>query len=333
MRVLHDVDLRKWHTLASPAVAETLYLIESDEEIADLPEGTQIIGAGSNIIFREYIRTPLARLVTQGWTKHLNEFEDAVCVTANAGHNWHDFVAQMVANGWQGLENLALIPGTVGAAPVQNIGAYGVEVAQYITRVTARHRDGKRRYSFPANQCGFAYRYSHFKDIFRDWIITQVHFSLNKVPNLCLTYPGLQGQEDRLTTAQAVFDEVVAIRRTKLPDPGTHPNAGSFFHNPVVDAEHAERLAQQYPHMPAYPQADGRVKIPAAWLIEQAGLKGFSQGAVGISPQHALVLVNHGGTGGDILRFAAHVKEKVRALSGIDLHIEPTVIGENSHGL
>ena len=328
MQVLHHVDLRGHHTLAAPLFADSLMLIEKEEELLSLPADAVIIGSGSNVIFAANIREPLAKLCTQGW-RLLSEEEAHVDVAVKAGQEWHAFVCASVAAGWQGLENLALIPGTVGAAPVQNIGAYGVEVGQFILAVRVYDRHARQFQEIAGEECGFAYRHSHFKGKWLGrFIITEVVFRLNKIAQLCLAYAGLA--ERGLNSAQAVLDAVIAIRTSRLPDPRVEPNAGSFFHNPVVDSAHVERLRERWPHMPAHPTAGG-MKIPAAWLIEQAGLKGYRQGAVGMSAQHALVLTNHGGSGRDILQFAALVQAKVRECFAIDLHIEPIVIGEDAH--
>lgn len=330
MQSLQHVDLRGYHTLAAPLFADTLTLIEADDELAALPRHALMLGRGSNIIFADHVQIPLARLQTQGW-QVVSEDDAHVHVVVKAGQEWHDFVRESVMHGWQGLENLALIPGTVGAAPVQNIGAYGVEVGQYIAQVHVYDREEKRFLTIPESACGFAYRQSHFKGQWRArYIITAVEFRLNKVPQLCLTYAGLADQREALTTPQAVMDAVVAIRQSKLPDPTIYPNAGSFFHNPVISREAFAHVHAAHPDIPAHIGAGG-VKIPAAWLIEQVGLKGYRDGAVSISPQHALVLINEGGSGQDILRFAAMVQARVRERFAIDLHIEPIIIGGLAH--
>lgn len=327
MQILRHVDLSVYHTLAAPLVADSLTLIEADSELPALSRQCVILGRGSNVIFADNIRLPLAKLCTNGW-QVVAENADHVSVRVKGGHEWHQLVMQTVGQGWQGLENLALIPGTVGAAPVQNIGAYGVEAGQFIEQVGAYDRLGGKQVQIPGEKCGFAYRNSYFKRQWRErFIITDVTFRLNKTPRLCLSYAGLKEKRDQLQSARAVMDEVIAIRQSKLPDPETTPNAGSFFHNPVVDMEKFALLRERYPQIPAHP-TDYGMKIPAAWLIEQAGMKGFRQGKVGMSAQHALVLTNQGGSGRDILQFAALVQAAVWQRFVIDLHIEPIVIGE-----
>ncbi|MDO5090508.1 MAG: UDP-N-acetylmuramate dehydrogenase [Cardiobacteriaceae bacterium] len=327
MQSLRHVDLRDYHTLAAPLFADSLTLIDTETELAALPRHAIILGRGSNVIFADDIQIPLVKLATHGW--HIvTERSDSVSVRVKGGHEWHDFVVASVEAGWQGLENLALIPGTVGAAPVQNIGAYGVEVGQFIEQVGAYDRLTSRQVQIPGEKCGFAYRNSYFKRQWRErFIITDVTFRLNKIPKLCLDYAGLREKRDTLTDARAVMHEIIHIRESKLPDPAREPNAGSFFHNPVIDREKFALLRERYPDMPAH-TVGGGMKIPAAWLIEQAGMKGFRQGKVGMSAQHALVLTNQGGSGRDILQFAALVQAAVWQRFVIDLHIEPIVIGE-----
>lgn len=327
MQSLRHVDLRDYHTLAAPLVADSLVLIEAEEELATLPRQCVILGRGSNVIFADNIHVPLVKLRTEGW-QVVAENADSVSVRVKGGHEWHRFVTESVEHGWQGLENLALIPGTIGASPVQNIGAYGVEAGQFIEQVGAYDRLGGRQVQIPGEKCGFSYRNSYFKRQWRErFIITDVTFRLNKTARLCLDYAGLKEKRDQLGNARAVMEEVIAIRQSKLPDPAKEPNAGSFFHNPVVDMEKFALLRERYPQMPAHSTGKG-MKIPAAWLIEQAGMKGFRQGKVGMSAQHALVLTNHGGSGRDILQFAALVQAAVWQRFVIDLHIEPIVIGE-----
>lgn len=325
MQVLHHVDLRGYHTLAAPLFADSLLLIEHEDELADLPQDAMLIGGGSNVIFATDVQRPLAKLMTRGWQVQ-TEDDAHITVAVKGGENWHNFVLASVAAGWQGLENLALIPGTVGAAPVQNIGAYGVEAGQFIAGVRVYDRRERTFHEIDGQDCGFAYRHSHFKGKWRErYVIVEVYFRLNKKAQLCLAYAGLADKD--LRSAQQVCEAVIAIRQSRLPDPQDFPNAGSFFHNPVVDAAQVEALRRSYPDMPAHAVANG-MKIPAAWLIEQAGLKGFRDGKVGISPQHALVLINHGGSGRDILQFAALVQDRVRERFAISLCIEPIIIGE-----
>src|SRR5690606_19757793 len=241
-------------------------------------------------------------------------------VEAAAGEPWHGFVDHCLSQGWPGLENLALIPGTVGAAPVQDIGAYGLELDQRLPSVVAWDLRAGRERELRADECGFAYRDSLFKrDGAGRWLIVRVRFALPKawVPRLdypdVRDYPGLHADDPR-----QIFDAVCDIRRRKLPDPVVLGNAGRFFKHPVVPGDQANGLKQRFPDLRTYPQADGRVKLAAGWLIEQAGWKGRRLGPVGMHDRQALVLVNHGGAqAADVLALAQAVRADVQARFGV----------------
>lgn len=345
MRIEHDVDLRDWHTFRLPARAAELVVIERDADWAawrarrqavPLPE--VIVGEGSNVLFVADFPGRVVRIATRGWQVVAETATERV-IEAAAGEAWAPFVAALVARGWGGLENLAAIPGTVGAAPVQNIGAYGLEVGERITAVTIWHRTSGETRTVAASELAFGYRTSWFKTgAARDWVIRSVRFALPKRAALRPHYPDLQ----RWLTAQgieladlppdaavrAVHDAVVAVRAAKLPDPKVSGNAGSFFLNPILTADEWQRLRECAPEVPGFPLADGRWKAPAAWLIEQAGLKGAQMGGVAVDTRHALVLVNLGdGTGTDLLRLMRRIQEAVAARFGVMLQPEPTLIG------
>jgi len=258
---------------------------------------------------------------------------DAVVLKVAAGESWHALVQWSLQRGYYGLENLALIPGTVGAAPIQNIGAYGVEIAPFIRRVHTIGIDDRQRVNLSADECEFGYRDSIFKRGLRDKvIITSIELVLSKKPRLQLSYPALRNYLDSHTadelTPQAVFDAVVEIRRSRLPDPADTPNAGSFFKNPVITQQQLAEIVGRAPDLPQYPQDDGQVKLPAAWLIDQCGWKGKRVGGFGVHPQHALVLVNYGGDkGSELLALAGEIRRSVFDAYGIDLEIEPRVYG------
>ena len=263
----------------------------------------------------------------------LDDAEDTVLLRVAAGENWHTLVQWTLARNYFGLENLALIPGTVGAAPIQNIGAYGVELAPFVQRVFAiRIEDGKPL-ELTAKDCEFGYRDSVFKQALRDRVvITSVDLLLSKNPALQLAYPALknylQSRNADALTPQAIFDAVVNIRRSRLPDPGVTPNAGSFFKNPVISQGRWDELRIHAPKLPSYPQSNGQVKLPAAWLIDQCGWKGKRLGGYGVHPEHALVLVNHGGdNGAELLELARQISRSVEGIYGIELEIEPRVYG------
>ncbi|HEY1148708.1 MAG TPA: UDP-N-acetylmuramate dehydrogenase, partial [Pseudoduganella sp.] len=252
-------------------------------------------------------------------------------VRAAAGENWHEFVQWTLAQGVGGLENLSLIPGTVGAAPIQNVGAYGAETKDVFLSLTAFDPASGETVEMDAAACRFGYRDSVFKHEGRELIIVDVRFALPRAwqPNLRYAELANAVAEQGLSapTPQQVADTVIAIRRRKLPDPAQIGNAGSFFKNPVVSAEHCARLLQQFPALVHHAQADGSQKLAAGWLIDQCGWKGRSLGAAGVYPKQALVLVNNGGaSGADVQRLAAAIQADVATRYGVRLEPEPVFV-------
>jgi UDP-N-acetylmuramate dehydrogenase len=331
------VDLAACNTLALPARAASYARIVEAAQLAAPEFAAQrrfILGGGSNLVLTGDFDGLLLHMAIPG-RRLLSEDADAWYVEAGAGENWHDFVQWTLAQGWPGLENLSLIPGTVGAAPIQNIGAYGLEVGERFHSLTAWDFENRAFLTVDRKQCRFAYRNSLFKQ--EGWhlsgrlAITKVIFRLPKAWVANLRYADvaqeLAARKIAVPTPREVADAIVAIRGRKLPDPAQTPNAGSFFHNPVVDATRATTLAADYPGLPCYPQADGRVKLAAGWLIEQAGWKGKRLGPVGMYEKQALVLVNHGGaTGADVRRTMVAVQAAVREKFAVDLTPEPIFI-------
>ncbi|MDX2063641.1 MAG: UDP-N-acetylmuramate dehydrogenase [Bacteroidia bacterium] len=294
-----------------------------------------MLGGGSNILFRgDY--PGLIIHVAIDYISIASIDPEYYFVEAGAGVDWHDFVLYAVQRGWAGIENLALIPGTVGGAPIQNIGAYGAEVADCIERVNAYDFFEDEFVVFTNAECRFGYRDSVFKhpDNRSRYCVTSVVFRLQRTknPRLRLDYPALKDalHERKIyePTLGDVCETVIAIRQSKLPDPYLLGNTGSFFKNPVVDVAQAEALLKAHPTAPNYPKRDGSgVKIPAAWLIEQCGWKGKRLGPVGTYDKHALVLVNHGGaTGADVLKVAEAIEADVEAKFGIELEREVQVV-------
>ena len=327
------IDLSPFNTLALPGRAARYLKVTDPGQLAALPydERRFVLGGGSNLVLTGDFDGLLLHMAIPG-KRLLREDAQAWYIEAGAGENWHDFVQWTLAQGWPGLENLSLIPGTVGAAPVQNIGAYGLEVGERLHSVTAWDFENKAFFQVDRSTCRFGYRDSLFKQ--EGWhlnghvAITSVVFRLDKAWAPLIAYADVNAAlaERQIVepTAQAIADAIIAIRRRKLPDPAVTPNAGSFFHNPVVDKAQADRLLSAHPGLPRYPQADGRVKLAAGWLIEQAGWKGKDLGPVGMYEKQALVLVNRGGAcGADVRRTMAAVQADVKARFGVDLTPEP----------
>ncbi|MCK9512466.1 MAG: UDP-N-acetylmuramate dehydrogenase [Pigmentiphaga sp.] len=335
---LRAVALQSRNTLALRAEAAVLRVFTAPEQVAALgrhaAQGARgwVLGGGSNLVLPASVAGEVWQMALRGITLE-DETREHWLVRAAGGEPWHEFVAACVARGWGGLENLALIPGTVGAAPVQNIGAYGLELAERVHSVEAYEIPAKRWRRLAAAECGFGYRDSRFKRAAPGhWMITAVTFALPRRWQPRLDYPDLRrwpGWEEAPPKPETVFDAVCAIRRAKLPDPARLPNAGSFFKNPIVPAAQAAALRERHPGVPAWPQTDGGVKLAAAWLIEQAGWKGRRLGPVGMHERHALVLVNHGdAVGDDVLRLAGAVQADVRIRFGVTLEIEPVRIAD-----
>ena len=334
MNFAQNVDLTPFNTLALPGQAAAYQKITAPGQLAvpELASQTRfILGGGSNLVLTGDFDGLVLHMAIPG-KRLLKEDGEAFYIEAGAGENWHDFVQWTLQQGWPGLENLSLIPGTVGAAPIQNIGAYGLEVGECFHSLTAW--DFQKQAFFPVdrNNCRFGYRDSVFKQ--EGWhlsgrmAITSVVFRLPKAWTPNLRYADvnqeLAAQKIATPTAQDVANAIIAVRQRKLPDPAIIPNTGSFFHNPVVEATLADALAADFPTLPRYAQPDGRVKLAAGWLIEQAGWKGKNLGPVGMYEKQALVLVNRGGaTGDDVKRTMAAVQADVKAKFGVALTPEP----------
>ncbi|WP_421182891.1 UDP-N-acetylmuramate dehydrogenase [Aeromonas enteropelogenes] len=298
--------------------------LRADPQLGSLPRLT--LGGGSNVLFT----TDFLGLVILNRLKgiEMQDGGDHWLLHVAAGEDWHQLVCHALQQGWHGLENLALIPGTVGAAPVQNIGAYGVELATFCDYVDAFNWQSGEMERIAADQCRFGYRDSIFKHEYQDThLITAVGLRLPKAWQPVAGYGPLAALGE-YPTAQAIFDTVCATRMAKLPDPAVLGNAGSFFKNPVVPAELAQRLKQQYPQMPSYPAGDGEAKLAAGWLIDQCGLKGFAIGRAAVHQEQALVLVNLGGASAmELIALAAHVRDSVEQKFGVVLEHEVRFMG------
>ena len=339
--VEREADLSRRNTLGLPGHAALYAHITTTAQLATLSDcyapGDRrcfVLGGGSNLVLTEDFGGLMLHMAIPGRTL-VAEDGDAWYVRAGAGENWHDFVQWTLAQGWPGLENLSLIPGTVGAAPIQNIGAYGLEAGERLHALTAFDLQSGRPERFDQAACRFGYRDSVFKQ--EGWhldgrfVITDVTFRLPKRWQPLTGYTDiareLPAQAVAAPTARQIADAVIAIRQRKLPDPAQIPNSGSFFHNPLVNAETGWQLLAKHPTLPHYPQADGRMKLAAGWLIEQAGWKGRNLGPVGMYEQQALVLVNRGGaTGANVRTLMQAVQHDVRERFGVELTPEPVFL-------
>jgi UDP-N-acetylmuramate dehydrogenase len=338
MLIEHDADLRHCNSFGVEARARRLIRLKTARDLpavltalSDEPDEVLVLGGGSNLLFAsEHFDGTVLRIALRG--RHLVDGTDPErqIVEAEAGEPWHDFVQWTLAQGLYGLENLSLIPGTVGAAPMQNIGAYGVELRDRFESLRAVHLDtGEERY-FGLEECGFAYRDSAFRRPDSRWLIRSVRMHLSRSPRVQIDYPDLRARLDPLRARpEDVAQAVIAVRRQKLPDPAVLGNAGSFFRNPELPIEEVEDLLARHPALPVYPsgQAHAR-KLAAAWLIEQCGWKGARRGDAGVHERHALVLVNHGqATGREILELARAIQHSVHERFGVMLEPEPRIIG------
>ncbi|MCS6991877.1 MAG: UDP-N-acetylmuramate dehydrogenase [Chitinophagales bacterium] len=339
MTLAQHVSLRPYNTFGVEAKARWFASIRHSEDLIPLMQhecwnGQRLVlGGGSNILFAtDYEGLILHNQLTG--VSIVEQDDESVTLRVASGENWHDLVCRCVASGWSGLENLALIPGSVGAAPIQNIGAYGAEFKDICRQVEFIYFDDGKKYIYEQQQCRFAYRDSVFKhELHGRCFITAVTVKLSKRFRPNLSYGALkQFLESRRVIQpdlQQVFEAVVALRKSKLPDPEQLGNAGSFFKNPVLAFQHAERLRRQYSDLPVYLQGE-TAKIPAGWLIEQCGWKGRRLGQAGVYERQALVLVNHGGaSGADLLELASRIQQSVYEKFGIWLEPEVNIIGSN----
>ncbi len=338
LQIERRVSLRAHNTFGLPATAATLVRLTSDADVRRVVDHPQlgraaklVLGGGSNIVLTRDPEAVVLKVEIMG-RQLLRQTPDAWIVEAGAGENWADFVAWTLEQGWPGLENLALIPGTVGAAPVQNIGAYGVELKDRFDGLDAVDLVTGRSVTLTGEQCRFGYRDSVFKGpLAGKSLITRVRFRLPRPWQPVLGYLEI---ERRMTEtgnhapdALTIFDWICATRRAKLPDPAVIGNAGSFFKNPVVSAEQCHDIIGRDPEIVHYPMPDGSVKLAAGWLIDACGWKGKSVGRAGVYEKQALVLVNRGGaSGAEVVTLARAIQESVYGRFGIRLEPEPVIV-------
>lgn len=331
-----QVSLKPYNTFGIDVKARYFTQAHNDDEVREaLAEARRrgiavfVIGGGSNLLLTRDIDALVLHMASRG-RRVLGVDGEQVVVEAEAGEPWHPFVQWSLEQGLCGLENLSLIPGTVGAAPMQNVGAYGVEIKDVFAGLTALDRETGELRDFDLQACAFGYRDSVFKRNPGRWLILRVRFALSQALQAHLDYgpvrQRLSEQGVQQPTAQAISDAICSIRREKLPDPAELGNAGSFFKNPVVSAERVEAIRTQYPGVVAYPQADGQVKLAAGWLIEQAGWKGYREGDAGVHRLQSLVLVNHGqASGAQLHELAQRIQADILERFGVELEMEPNL--------
>lgn len=320
---------RYWADVQSLNDLQTLLQIDAYGDVPKI-----ILGGGSNLLLTGDVEGMIIRMNIQG-IELAGQDENHWWVKAGAGVNWHELVLYCVKRGYAGVENLSLIPGTVGAAPMQNIGAYGVELEQVFDSLEAVNRQTGEVRTFSREACQFGYRESIFKHALKgQYIITSVTFRLDKTPTFHTTYGAIQETLNQMgitastVSIKSISDAVIRIRRSKLPDPAEIGNAGSFFKNPEIDGTHFQQLRLQYPDMPGYPLVTtSRVKVPAGWLIERCGWKGYRRGDAGVHANQALVLVNYGSAvGSEILALAHEIQQSVGETFGISINPEVNIL-------
>ena len=338
IRSYSNYQLQKHHTFGTKATASHYFEFTENEDLEGfLSTTTQwknlsilILGEGSNLLFVNDFQGLIISPNIPG-IKVVHEDRNNIWLEVGAGVVWDDLVEYAVFNGWGGIENLSLIPGKVGAAAVQNIGAYGMEIQNQIESVTGFDLESQTEITYEASECAYAYRDSIFKNQLKNrFIITCISLKLDKFPEFILNYGDLKAETEKLgaINLRNIRKAVIGIRESKLPDPKVYGNAGSFFKNPIVNTALSEQLLATYPKMPHYPAPDIQTKLAAGWLIEQCGWKGFRRGDAGVHEKQALVLVNYGNaTGKEIYDLSEEIKQSVQEKFGVELEREVNVIG------
>ncbi len=332
------VSLKAYNTFAMDVKGKWFVTVSNLDELRTViaderwkNEKRLVLGGGSNVLFTQDFDGVVLLNRFMGISHTLVD-DETVLVSAASGEVWHSFVLHCIENGWNGIENLSLIPGCVGASPIQNIGAYGVEIKDVFHTLEAVHTASGELRTFDREECAFGYRESIFKQKEKgNWIITKVVFKLSLKPNLKTTYGDIQKELEAMNvkdlTIKYVSQAICNIRSSKLPNPAVLGNAGSFFKNPVVSSLHYRHLQIQYPNIPAYPIDEENVKVPAGWLIEQRGWKGKRAGACGVNEKQALVLVNYGGAKGkEVLDLSQSIIDDIQENFGITLEREVNIL-------
>ncbi|OQA05260.1 MAG: UDP-N-acetylenolpyruvoylglucosamine reductase [Bacteroidetes bacterium ADurb.Bin397] len=336
MQVQENISLKKFNSFGIDVSAAYFASFSSQEELASILTETDnrksllVLGGGSNILFTRNVDGLVLKNEISGISR-IGEDEEYYYIKAGAGENWHGFVLHSIENGYAGVENLALIPGSVGASPMQNIGAYGVEIKDVFHSLEAFHIADKMMHQFSNADCGFGYRESVFKHQFKNqFIITSVTYRLRKNPVYNVSYGAITQELEAMNvkelSIQHIAKAVMNIRRSKLPDPAQIGNAGSFFKNPEIDSAVFEKLKLEFPGIVGYPVNNNRIKLAAGWLIEQCGWKGYRKGDAGCHSKQALVLVNYGNADGDaIYELSEAILQSVKNKFAVDLEREVNI--------
>ncbi len=336
MKIEQNISLKPFNTFGIEARAENFTTASTPDDILDLldyhllsPANLFVLGGGSNILLTKNVTGAVLKNDIQGIAV-IGDDADHVYVKAGAGISWHQFVLYCLEKNYAGVENLALIPGSVGASPMQNIGAYGVELKDIFHSLEAIHIEDKKIITFDKDACKFGYRDSVFKNVYKkQFVITSVTFSLLKQPVFNTSYGALQQEMERMNvplSIRAIADAVMHIRRSKLPDPAVIGNAGSFFKNPTIDEDHYNDLVSNFSGLSGH-RSDKGFKLAAGWLIEQCGWKGYRRGDAGCHAKQALVLVNHGeASGNEILKLSVDIISDVKNKFNIQLETEVNII-------
>jgi UDP-N-acetylmuramate dehydrogenase len=346
MQIQENFSLKPYNTFRIDAKARYFAAFSNAEQLAELitqyapnesPIETFILGGGSNILLTKDFDGLVLKNEVKGIAK-LTEDDEHIYVTVGAGENWHRFVLYCIENNWAGVENLSLIPGNVGASPMQNIGAYGVEIKEVFHELTAFHLHEKKSHTFGLQDCEFGYRDSVFKNKYKDqFVVTSVTYRLNKIPQYNTSYGAIRQELNKMGVKElsiaAISQAVINIRTSKLPDPSVIGNAGSFFKNPSISKEKFHDLKIKFQNIVGYENQDGSIKLAAGWLIEHSGpansvsWKGFRIGDAGCHEKQALVLVNFGhASGKDIYDLSEQIRQSVQDKFGVDLEREVNLI-------
>ena len=338
MQIKENISLKPYNTFGIDVNAKYFTSFNSPDELQEILNvpfvrslDKLILGGGSNVLFTSSIESLVLKNDIKG-IDVISSDEHHVFVKVGAGVNWHQFVLYCLEHNFAGVENLALIPGNAGASPMQNIGAYGVEIKDVFHSLEAVNIEDKNQVTFYNSDCEFSYRESVFKNKFKNqFIITSVTYRLNKIPNYNISYGSIEQELEKMKvetlSIQSIAEAVMAIRKSKLPDPNIIGNAGSFFKNPEISTSHFENLKSYFPDMVGHPNSNGCVKVAAGWLIEQAGWKGYREGDAGCHEKQALVLVNYGKAKGmDIFALSEKIIESVHKKFDIFLHREVNIL-------